>query len=174
MICLESPQSAMSPPLTGSQSLFLTIPNQSNNQQSSLKMYKSHPKPVAIPSYGTKKVGGAIILSNQRVECQRNDIRMVMNTKRETVNNTQGFRAISLLNHTNTPHRPNILKVKSANKVNCKRPAVDKLNSVSESKQLRLGPNVNGFILQSDISETADAPQSNNCIQEKIALLNMK
>ncbi|XP_018565773.1 protein let-653 isoform X2 [Anoplophora glabripennis] len=174
MICLESPQSAMSPPLTANQSVFLTIPSQPNNQQPNLKLYKTHPKPVAIPSYGTKKVGGAILLSNQHVECQRNDILMAMNTKREAVNSTQGYGAISLLNHTNIPHRPNILKVKSANKVNCKRPAVDKLNSVSDSKQLRLGPNVNGFILHSDISETADAPQSNNCIQEKIALLNMK
>ncbi|KAJ8939968.1 hypothetical protein NQ318_006149 [Aromia moschata] len=164
MICLESPQSAMSPPLTTNQSVFLTIPN----QQPNLKMYKSHPKPVGIPTYGTRKVGGAILISNQQIECQRNDILMAINAKEG-----DGYRAISLLNHTNSPHRPNILKVKSVNKANCKRPATDKLNT-SDNKQLRIGPNVNGFILHSDISETADAPQSNNSIQENIAMLNMK
>ncbi|KAJ8923616.1 hypothetical protein NQ315_010195 [Exocentrus adspersus] len=164
----ESPQS--NPPATSNQSIFLTIPN----QQLNMEVYEIHPKPVSVPSYGAKKVGGAVVLSNQRVVCQRNDILTAMKAKQDTVNNAQGYRAISLFNHTNTPHRPNILKVKSASRVNCKRPAVDKLNSVSDNKQLRLSPNVNGFILHSDISETADAPQSNNCIQEKIALLNMK
>nr|CAH7735790.1 unnamed protein product [Callosobruchus chinensis] len=71
---------------------------------SSVKLYRSHPKPVAIPTYNTKKIGGAILISN--------------------------------------PH-------------------------------VRLSPSVNGFILQSDISESAESPQSNNtCLQQ--ALLNIK
>ncbi|KAJ8986282.1 hypothetical protein NQ317_009992 [Molorchus minor] len=167
MICLESPQSAMSPPLTSNQSVLLTIPS----QQSSMNMYKSHPKPVVIPFYSTKKVGGAVLLSSPQVECQRSDILSTMNTRRETVNNSQGYR--SLLNHTASPHRPNILKSKNSNKTNGKRPATEKLNA-NDSKQLKLSPNVNGFMAQSDVSESADAPQSNNTIQEKIALLNMK
>ncbi|KAG5880796.1 hypothetical protein JTB14_030814 [Gonioctena quinquepunctata] len=167
VICLESPQSAMSPPLTTNRSVYLSIPNHNSN----VEMYKSHPKPVAVPNYGTKKVGGAILLSNQHAECQRNDILMAMNSRRKIINNTHGYRAISLLNHTNNiQHRPNILKVKSINKVNCKRSAVEKLNT-SDTKQIRLTASVNG--LNSDISESAEAPQS-NCIQEKIALLNMK
>ncbi|CAG9816466.1 unnamed protein product [Phaedon cochleariae] len=173
VICLESPQSAMSPPVTSNQSVYLTIPSQNS---SNVKMYKSHPKPAAVPNYGGKKVGGAILLLNQRVENQRNKVLMAINAKRKTVNNSHSYRAISLLNHNNNNnnvHRPNILKVKGVNKVNCKRSANDKLIH-SDNKQMRLTPNVNGFILHSDISETADAPHSNNCLQEKIALLNMK
>ncbi|XP_057668313.1 ataxin-7-like protein 1 isoform X2 [Diorhabda carinulata] len=128
--CKESPQSAKTSCVT-SNSLFLTIPNPPHMNT---KSYKSHPKPVAVPNYGSKKVGGAILLYNQHIEYQRNDILMAINTKRKTINNTQGYRAISLLNHSNPPHRPNILKVK---KLNCKRTAVDKINTC-DSKQMRL------------------------------------
>ncbi|CAH1103533.1 unnamed protein product [Psylliodes chrysocephalus] len=85
VICLKSQQS-QSPPVTN-QSLYLTIPN----HQSGTKMYKSHPKPVAVPNYGAKKVGGAILLSNHRIECQRNDILMAINLKRKIINNTHGY-----------------------------------------------------------------------------------
>lgn len=161
MICLESPQSAMSPPMPN-QTVYMPIPEQTN-----VKMYKTHPKPISIPTFGTRKVGGAILLSNQRLETQRNDFLMAISQKR---GRNHGYKTVSVLN--NSSHRPNILKVRSL-RVNCKRPSMDKLNS-GDSKQLRLTPDVNGFILHADMSETADAPQSNNCIQEKIALLNMK
>lgn len=164
IISLESPQSAMSPPLKNSS---VTLPIQANNCNN-IKMYKSHPKPIVLPSFNTRRLGGAILLANPRLESQRNELLTALNSKRETVNNNRG---ISLLNHSNNPHRPNILKVKSGTKNNCKRPASDKLVT-SDSK--RLVPDVNGFILHADVSETAEAPQSNNCIQEKIALLNMK
>ncbi|XP_072402882.1 uncharacterized protein [Diabrotica undecimpunctata] len=133
-ICLESPQSAQTTPPITTQSLLLTIPNV---QRSNMKSYKTLPKPVAVPNYGAKKMGGAILLSTKRLECQRNEIMMAITPKRKTLNNTQNHRNMSVLNHTNTPHRPNILKVKSVNKVNCKRTATDKL-STCDSKQSRL------------------------------------
>ncbi|XP_076261103.1 uncharacterized protein LOC143196985 isoform X2 [Rhynchophorus ferrugineus] len=162
IISLESPQSA-----TTLTKQLVTVPIQSN-QSNNLKMYKSHPKPVVVPSFGAKRVGSAILLANPCLKSQRNELLKTLNNKKETVNNNRG---ISLLNYNNSPHRPNILKVKSGNKVNCKRPANDKIIT-SDSK--RVVPDVNGFIIHADVSETANAPQSNNCIQEKIAILNMK
>ncbi|XP_060537301.1 ataxin-7-like protein 1 [Cylas formicarius] len=164
MICLESPQSAMSPPIQN-KSVFL--PLSSNTSNSNMKLYKSHPKPMVLPTFGARNVGGAILLANPRIESQRKELLTAIETYHETVNN---HRVVSLPNHS-TPHRPNILKVKSSARANNKRPANDKLVT-SDNK--RLVPDVNGFILHADVSELADAPKSSNCIQEKIALLNMK
>ncbi|EFA10966.2 uncharacterized protein LOC100142225 [Tribolium castaneum] len=128
-VYVEAPQPANSPPPNG---YFLAMPESSSN----IKLYKSHPKPTILPAYGARKVGGAILSSNQRLEYQRNDIQMAISTKR-------------------------------------KRASTVKL-SASDSKQIKLAADVNGFILHTEMSEVADAPQPNHCIQENINLLNMK
>lgn len=37
-------------------------------------MYKSHPKPLILPNFGARKLGGAILLANPLLEDQRNDL----------------------------------------------------------------------------------------------------
>ncbi|CAG9855266.1 unnamed protein product [Phyllotreta striolata] len=85
VICLESQKNQLQNPPVTNQSLYLALPNQHSN----IKMYKSHPKPVAVPNYGTKKVRGALLLSNRRLKCQRDDILKAITPKRRLINNTQ-------------------------------------------------------------------------------------
>lgn len=92
---------------------------------------------------------------------------MAINKSRN--NQPPGYnRGISLLNHTNSSIRPNILKVKSMNKVNCKRISNERTSS-TENKQIKLTSNINGFILHSDMIDCPETTFANNCIQEKIA-----
>lgn len=49
---------------------------------------------------------------------------------------------------------------------NTKRSISEKLLN-NECKQARLTPDVNGFILHADVSESAEAPHSNSSIHEK-------
>lgn len=151
-----------SPPLN---SYFLSMPEPT----STIKLYKSHPKPATLPLYGSRKVGGAILGSNQRLEYQRNDIQMAITTKR----------SMSSSNCKATPynvptHRSILLKMKGLNnKVNCKRSSTEKI-SVSDSKSIKLPADVNGFFLHTEMSDVAETLQTNHCIQENINLLNIK
>lgn len=152
----ESPvQQAPSPPLPA-QPIVVSICDQNNG----VKLYNTHPKPLMLPTVANRRIGNAILLHRQRLETQRcnNKLDVALNCK-----------TISLLNNM---HKPNILKCRNM-KVNMKRPAAEKL-SINECKQTRLTPDVNGFILHADVSESAEAPQSDNSIHEKIALMNMK
>lgn len=118
-------------------------------------MFETHPKPLIMPSMSTRKIGGAFLLHNQRVEHQR----QLSKTKVSLAINCE---SITLLN---TIHKPNILKCRSVRK-NIKRSTSEKFMS-NECKQARLTPDVNGFILHADVSESAEAPQSNSPIHEK-------
>lgn len=133
----------------------------------SSSVYTTHPKPMSVTPRSTRKIGGQLILQNQKIDKQKNEIQMVANTRR--INNP-----CSLLN--THPHRPNILKNSAKSNVkinNLKRPTSDKL--VNESKQIRISTDsLNGFILHTEVSEAAEAPQNNNSVHEKISLLNMK
>lgn len=148
IITLESPQSAANVPLR--KQVILPI---SGTHTNGIRMYKSHPKPIILPNFGARKLGGAIILANPLLDDQRNNLLTTIDLKLETVNIERG---LSGLNHSNSPHRPNILKGKGSVKVNCKRPASDKLIT-GDSK--RLVPDVNGFILETDVTETGDGLQ---------------
>lgn len=110
-------------------------------------MYK-HPKPLIMSSVSTRKIGGTFFLQNQHLERQRSEINLKLNCK-----------------PINTLHKPNILKCRSV-RGNTKRSYPEKLIN-SECKQPRLTPDVNGFILHADVSESAEAPQSNSSILEK-------
>lgn len=157
-----TPARVHSPPLNG---YFLSMPEPT----STIKLYKSHPKPATLPLYGARKVGGAILGSNQRLEYQRNDIQRAIATKR----------TLSSSNCKPTPYnvptqRSIVLKMKGLNnKVNCKRSLTEKM-SVSDSKSIKLPADVNGFFLHTEMSDVAETPQPNHCIQENINLLNMK
>lgn len=122
---------------------------------------------MILPTYGARKVGGAILSSNQRLEYQRNDIQLAITTKRMA--SSSNCKAASYV----PPQRSLLLKTKGISKVNCKRASTEK-NSTSDSKQIKLAADVNGFILHTEMSEVAEAPQPNHCIQENINLLNMK
>jgi hypothetical protein len=161
-VFVEAPQRIHSPPPNG---YFVTLPEPSSN----IKLYKSHPKPTILPTYGARKVGGAILSSNQRLEYQRSDIQMAISTKRMATSSANCKTA----SYTVPPQRSILLKTKGINKVNCKRSSTDKI-SASDSKQIKLAADVNGFILHTEMSEVAEAPQPNHCIQENINLLNMK
>lgn len=150
---LSSPQQAPSPPLP-TQPIVVSISDQNNG----VKLYNTHPKPLILPTVANRKIGNTILLQNQRLEHQRNKIDVALNCK-----------TFSLLN---TMHKPNILKCRGM-KMNLKRPATEKLPT-NECKQTRQTPDVNGFILHADVSESAEAPQPDNSIHEKIALMNMK
>ncbi|XP_063928638.1 ataxin-7-like isoform X2 [Zophobas morio] len=161
-VFVEATPRANSPPPNG---YFLTMPETSTN----IKLYKSHPKPTILPTYGSRKVGGAILGSNQRLEYQRNDIQMAITTKRMAASSTN----CKSTSYNVPPQRSILLKTKGINKVNCKRSSTEKL-SASDGKQIKLAADVNGFILHTEMSEVAEAPQPNHCIQENINLLNMK
>ncbi|XP_066157907.1 uncharacterized protein [Euwallacea fornicatus] len=151
IISLESPQSASKTPAR--KQVVLPIPS---NHLNGVRMYKSHPKPIILPNFGARKLGGAILLANRLLEDQRNDLLSTIDLelkKLETVNIERG---LSGLNHSNSPHSPNTLKGKGGVKVNCKRPATDKLTT-GFSK--RLVSDVNGFIIHADVSESTDAMQ---------------
>lgn len=152
---VSSPQQTPSPPLP-TQPIVVSICDQNN----SVKLYNTHPKPLILPTMANRKIGNTILLQSQRIEHQRcsNKIDMALNCK-----------TLSLLN---TMHKPNILKCRGM-KMNMKRSAAEKL-ATNECKQTRLTPDVNGFILHADVSESAEAPQPDNSIHEKIALMNMK
>lgn len=115
------------------------------DQNIDVKLYNSHPKPLISPRMANRKIGNAILLQSQRLEHQRCSNKLHVALNCKTT---------SLLN-------------------NMKRPAAEKL-STNECKQTRLTPDANGFILHADVSESAEAPQSDNSIHEKIALMNMK
>ncbi|CAG9759386.1 unnamed protein product [Ceutorhynchus assimilis] len=136
LISLVSPQSAPASPARRQ----IIIPVQ--NQNSCLKMYKTHPKPVGHPNFGTRKLGGALLLANPLADDQRNDLVSTIDFQLDTVNTERG---LSGLNHTNSPNR----------KGGMKRPATDIL-ATSDSKR---HTDINGFMLHADISESAEAPQ---------------
>ncbi|KAL1493180.1 hypothetical protein ABEB36_011286 [Hypothenemus hampei] len=144
IMSLESPQSASNPPARKQ----TIIPVSSTN---GIKTYKSHPKPIVLPNFGARKLGGAVLLGNPLLEDQRNDLLTTIDFELETVNIERG---LSGLNHSNSTHRPNILKGKGGIKVSCKRPATDKLIT-TDCK--RLVSDVNGFILHADVTETMDS-----------------
>ncbi|XP_030748301.1 uncharacterized serine-rich protein C215.13-like [Sitophilus oryzae] len=107
IVSLESPQSAGSKPLT-KQSVVLPIQNNSNN----VKMYKSHPKPVMLPTFEARRVGGSFLLANPLLESERNELLTALNRTRETIANNN--RELCHINN-------------SGNRTNCKRPASDTL-----------------------------------------------
>lgn len=166
IIRLESPQSATSPPLTINQSVFVGIPN------FNVKMYTSHPKPITLPSYGVKKIGGAMLLSKQQLELQRNNLLMTISSNANTGNNIESYR--TSLNNSGVLYKTNILKSKNNNKSNnYKRSISEKLNS-SDTKHMKYSPNLNGFLIHSTISETADAPLSNVMMNDNMPYFNIK
>lgn len=125
-----------------------------------VKKYNTPPKPVIVPALTNKRVRNSFVLQSHRLEQQRCRGNLDVALNRNT---------ISLLNNM---HKPSILKSRNA-KMNMKRPAAEKLLT-NECKQTRLTPDVNGFILHADVSESAEAPPSDGSIQEKIAMMNMK
>lgn len=130
------------------------------DQINGVKKYNTPPKPVIVPTMTNKRVRNTFVLQSHRLEQQRSRSNLDVTLNRKT---------ISLLNNM---HKPNILKCRNA-KMNMKRPAAEKLLT-NECKQTRLTPDVNGFILHADVSESAEAPPSDGSIQEKIAMMNMK
>lgn len=167
IIRLETPQSATSPPITTNQSVFLGIPSNIN-----VKMYNSHPKPITLPSFGAKKIGGAILLSKHQLELQRNNLLLAISSNVNIGSSIDIHR--SSLNNSNALYKSNILKNKNTSKSNnCKRSMSEKINN-SDSKQMKYSSNLNGFLIHSTISETADAPSSNMLMNDKMTFLNMK
>lgn len=162
LLRVASTQPMLSPPLA-TQPIVVTIPV----PNSGCSVYTSHPKPLAVSNCSARKVGGTLVLQNQRVDRQRYEIQMDANSRRLS-------NPCSLLNTHH--HRPNILKNSARNNVKIctlKRPASEKL--MNESKQIRISADgLNGFILHTEVSEGAEAPQNNNSVHEKITFLNMK
>lgn len=167
IIRLETPQTAISPPITTNQSVFVGIPNNIN-----VKMYNSHPKPITLPSFGAKKIGGAMLLSKHQLELQRNNLLLAISCNINIGSSIDSHR--SSLNNSNVLYKSNILKNKNTNKSNsCKRSMSEKSNN-SDNKQMKYSSNLNGFLIHSTISETADAPSSNMLMNDKMTFLNMK
>lgn len=161
LLRVASTQPLLSPPLA-TQPIVVTIP-----VPNSSSVYTPHPKPISMSTTSGRRIGGSLLLQNQRIDRQRNEIHMAANTRR--INNT-----CSVIN--THPHRPNILKNSAKNNMrynSLKRPAAsDKV--VNESKQIRISTDsLNGFIY-TEVTDATDAPQNNNSVHEKITLLNMK
>ncbi|XP_018322713.1 flocculation protein FLO11 isoform X2 [Agrilus planipennis] len=155
---------ALTVPLT-TQRVLLTIPG----HLSAIQMYSCHPKPLSMPTPVTRRVGGSFILRNQRLEKQKNEIQMA----KCNMITSPSYKTFSVLN---MHHKPNILKnnPRGSNKIQgIKRTTNDKSVSL-EHKQSRLTSDVNGFIIHADVSESAEIPQSNNCLQKKLTIFNMK
>lgn len=165
IIRLEPPQSATSPPLTTNQSVILGIPNNID-----VKMYNSQPKPITFPSFGGKKIGGAILFSKHQLELQRNDLLMTIDSNADSSGSFESYR--TSINNPNVFYKSNILKNKNFSKSSSSKRSVPEKNN-TDSKKVKYSSNLNGFLIHSKISETADAPSS-NLMNDKITYLNMK
>ncbi|KAK9890123.1 hypothetical protein WA026_008932 [Henosepilachna vigintioctopunctata] len=140
MVCLEAPQQVLTPSDCPHQ-MYFTIPEQLN-----VKMYKSRPKLASIPLYGARKIGGAIVISKQKLI---------------------SYKPTSLLNNS---HRLNVLKSKN-NRINLK--SVSDKNITNDVKHIRLSSDVNGFIIHADVSESNE-DQQNSIHDGNISLMNIK
>lgn len=128
-----------------SQSVFIPIPEPDT---SDMKMYKTNPKPVAVPNFGLKKIDRAIIL---RLARQKSDILKALDTIRNTNNsNNNNNQAVD------KQPQPNVLKI--TNSVNCKRSAPDLISPSDNSKQRRLVEN--GFIFHAEKAATVICPNT--------------
>lgn len=106
----------------------------------------THPNPIALPNYGTKNVGGAILLNKPHMQCQRNDILRAVNDSRVNF----------AVNQTSSKSKKNHCTV-SAN------------DSDIEYKQMRLDPNLNHFLMQCEIRKPYNEVLLEECLQENYA-----
>ncbi|XP_044765855.1 uncharacterized protein LOC123322080 [Coccinella septempunctata] len=156
--CMDTPQQVLTP-TDCSHQIYLTIP-----EQITVKMYKTRPKLGTYPSYGSRNIGGAIVISKQKLVNQRKDILSAINTKHI---------AHDILSNYNKSisHRINVVKAKT-NKVNFRKSPFDKCQT-NDLKHLRLSPDVNGFIIHADVPDGND-DQQNSMHNGKITMMNMK
>lgn len=106
---------------------------------------RSHPKPVAIPNYGMKKFGGAILFNKPQFQLQRNDILRAVNDSRINFSLFDDMRlSRSKRNHCN----------------------LSLIEEDIEYKQMRLDPNLNHFLMQCEIRKPFDEVLLEECLQE--------
>lgn len=129
-------------PMTDDRPVSFTIPDLEFEDSTILG---SHPKPIALPTYGLKKFGGAVLFNKPQIQLQRNDILRAVNDSR--VN-------FALFGGTN-------LSRSKRNHCN-----LSILDSDIEYKQMRLDPNLNHFLMQCEIRKPFDDVLLEECLQE--------
>lgn len=107
--------------------------------------FGSHPKPMALPNYGMKKIGGAVLVNKRHLHLQRNDILRAVNDSRINFS-LFGGTSLSRMkrNHCNSSLMDNGL----------------------EYKQMRVDPNLNHFLMQCEIRKPFDDVSLEECLQE--------
>lgn len=125
--------------------IYLSIP-----EQLTVKMYKTRPKLGTYPSYNARNIGGAIVISKQKLINQRKDILSAINSKHIGNDILSNYnKSIVRLNKTKN------------NKLNFRK-----------SNQLRLSPDVNGFIIHAEVPESNEEAKS---VQNgKMTMMNSK
>ncbi|XP_045481355.1 uncharacterized protein LOC123685638 [Harmonia axyridis] len=158
LVCVDTPEEPITPTECSHQ-LYLTIP-----EQLTVKMYKTRPKLGSYPSYGARNIGGAIVISKQKLINQRKDILSAINSQHI---------ANDILSNYNKSfaHRINVIKTKN-NKINFRKSSCDKSQN-NDIKHLRLSPDVNGFIIHTDVSD-GNEEQQNTIHNGKLSMMNIK